>query len=127
MLLGLIATGLYQFHQRAYFHEVVVRLVVGVALGSVLLAVAYYAFPTLMLAPKLAALSVLIALVLLLLLRFGSCAVSTRMFFDGGRWSTVRARRAAVISDLKRRADRRGFQVVGTIAAPGDSVEWQQC
>lgn len=122
MLLSFIATGLYQFHQRVYFHEVVVRLVVGVALGSVLLAVAYYAVPTLMLAPKLAALSVLIALVLLLLLRFAFVRNVDENVFRRRTLVYGAGARAAVISDLKRRADRRGFRVVGTIAAPGDTV-----
>lgn len=122
MLLGLIATGLYQFHQRAYFHEIVVRLVVGVALGLVLLAVAYYAFPALTLEPKIAALSVLVALLMLLLLRFAFLRNVDENIFRLRTLVYGAGERATVISDLKRRADRRGFRIVGTVAAPGDSV-----
>ena len=121
MLLGLIATGLYQFHQRAYFHEIVVRLVVGVALGSVLLTVAYYAFPALTLEPKIAALSILVALLMLLLLRFVFVRNVDENIFRRRTLVFGAGERATVISDLKRRADRRGFRIVGTIAAPGDS------
>ena len=45
ILAALIAMGLFQFHQRLYFHEVFIRLVVGIALGSVALAAIYYAIP----------------------------------------------------------------------------------
>ena len=56
MLTSLIAMGLYQFHQRVYFHEVLVRILVGVAIGSAVLAAGYYLFPPLNLEPRVAAL-----------------------------------------------------------------------
>ena len=34
MLMSMIAMGLYQFHQRAYFHEVTVRLTASVACAA---------------------------------------------------------------------------------------------
>ena len=40
MLVSLVAMGLYQFHQRVYYHEVIVRIVVGVAIGSAVLGIA---------------------------------------------------------------------------------------
>ncbi len=122
MLLGLIATGLYQFHQRAYFHEVFVRLVVGIALGSVVLSAAYYAFPGLMLEPKIASLAVLIALLVLFLLRFAFVRNVDENIFRRRTLIFGAGERAGAISELKRRADRRGFRIVGTIAAPGDSI-----
>ena len=122
MLLSLIATGLYQFRQRIYFHEVVVRLFVGVALGSAVLAIAYYAFPGLMLAPRIAALSVLIAVLMLLLLRFAFVRNIDENRFRRRTLIYGAGERAGVIDDLKRRADRRGFKIVGTIAAPGDKA-----
>ncbi len=48
MLMSLIATGLYQFHQRAYFHEVMIRVIVGAAIGSAALSLGLKIFwPTL--------------------------------------------------------------------------------
>ena len=58
MLMSLIAMGLYQFHQRVYYHEVIVRIVVGVAIGSAVLAAAYYFFPSFNLQPRIAATAV---------------------------------------------------------------------
>jgi FlaA1/EpsC-like NDP-sugar epimerase len=70
MVVSLIAMGLYQFHQRIYFHEIFVRVLVGVGIGSLVLAVAYYALPAITLQPKLAAIATLGSLSFLLLLRF---------------------------------------------------------
>ena len=33
MLISLIAMGLYQFNQRVYYHEVIVRILAGIAIG----------------------------------------------------------------------------------------------
>ncbi len=122
MILSLIAMGLYQFHQRAYFHEVMVRIIVGVALGSFVLAGSYYFFPRINLEPKIAVVAVLSALTLLLLLRFAFVRHVDENIFRRRTLVFGAGERSAAISDLKRRADRRGFQIVGTIPAPGDTV-----
>ena len=70
MLISLVAMGLYQFHQRAYFHEILVRIVVGIAIGSAVLAAGYYVFPSLNLEPRVAAVAVITAVVALLMPRF---------------------------------------------------------
>ena len=70
MLLSLISMGLYQLHQRIFFHEVIVRIVVGIAIGSVALAAIYYLLPAVKLEPKIAAFSIFCALFFLLILRF---------------------------------------------------------
>ena len=38
MFASLVSMGLYHFHQRVYFKEVLVRIAVGFALGSIVLA-----------------------------------------------------------------------------------------
>ncbi len=43
MLLSLVSTGLYHFHQRIYYHEALVRVLVGFALGSIALTAVFYA------------------------------------------------------------------------------------
>ena len=122
MLLSLIAMGLYQLHQRIYFHEVLVRIVVGIAAGSVILAGIYYTIPAVTLEPRIAALAVLTALFFLLLLRFFFVRNVDENIFRHRTLIYGAGERSAAIFDLRRRADRRGFRIVGTIAAPGDTV-----
>ncbi len=122
MLLSLIAMGLYQFHQRVYFHEVMVRIVVGVAIGSLVLAILYYVLPSVTLEPRVASLAVLSALVVLLILRYAFVRHVDENIFRRRSLVFGAGQRAAAISDLKRKSDRRGFKVVGTLAAPGDTI-----
>ena len=122
MLLSLIAMGLYQFDRRAYMHEVMVRIIVGVAIGSVVLATSYYFFPQINLEPKIAIVSILSALTLLLVLRYGFIRYIDENVFRRRTLVFGAGGRSAAISDLRRRSDRRGFRVVGTIPAPGDTL-----
>jgi len=122
MLLSLVAMGLYQFHQRAYFHEVLVRIVVGMAIGSAILGASYYFFPRINLEPRIAALSVLSALTLLLLLRLVFLRYVDENIFRRRTLVFGAGERSEAITDLRRRADRRGFRIVGTIPAPGDTL-----
>ena len=45
VLVSLIAMGLYQFHQRFWYREAVLRVLVGLTAGFVAAAVVFYAFP----------------------------------------------------------------------------------
>jgi sugar transferase (PEP-CTERM system associated) len=121
MVLSLIAMGLYQFHQRIYFHEILVRILVGVGIGSLVLALAYYALPAIMLQPKLAAIATLGSLTFLLLLRFVFVRSVDENVFRRRTLVFGAGERSAPISMLRRRADRRGFKVVGKVPAPGDA------
>ena len=121
MLLSLIAMGLYQFHQRIYFHEVLVRVVVGIGLGSIVLAAAYYTVPAITLEPKIAAISMLLAFSLLLALRYAFVRHVDENVFRKRTLVLGAGERSAPISDLRRRADRRGFRVVGKIPTLGDT------
>ncbi len=57
VLVCLVAMGLYQFHQRLYFREAVVRLLVGLGVSCVVLAVVFYAFPALIVGRGLASIA----------------------------------------------------------------------
>lgn len=122
ILTSLVAMGLYQFHQRAYFHEIIVRIVVGVAFGSLVLAASYVFFPRIVLEPRIAALAVLVALMLLLVLRFAFFRYIDENIFRRRTLVLGAGKRSMAIADLRRRADRRGFKVVGTVPALGDTV-----
>jgi sugar transferase (PEP-CTERM system associated) len=122
MVVSLIAMGLYQFHQRIYFHEIFVRVLVGVAIGSLILAGAYYALPAIVLQPKIAAIATLGSLSFLLLLRFFFIHKVDNNVFRRRTLVYGAGERSSPISKLRRRADRRGFQVVAKVPAPGDET-----
>lgn len=120
ILASLVSMGLYQFHQRIYFREAVVRVFVGVAAGGLALAVIFNAVPEVKLSRELAALAVSYALILLLIVRFYFVRNVDENIFRRKTLIYGAGERAASIADLRRRADRRGFKVVGQISAPGD-------
>ena len=120
MLMSMIAMGLYQFHQRVYFHEVFARVVVGFVLGSLVLAVAYYAVPSIGFTPQVAAVSVAIALVSLSFIRYLFVRNVDENIFRRRTVVYGAGERSKAITDLKRRADRRGFRILGHVPAPGD-------
>ena len=122
MLMSLIATGLYQFHQRAYFHEVMIRIIVGAAIGSIALAAGYYFFPRIILEPSIAALSIMSAFTLLLLLRYLFDRHVDENIFRRRTLVFGAGERSEAITDLKRSADRRGFKIIGNLPAPGDTL-----
>ncbi|MDH3416704.1 MAG: TIGR03013 family PEP-CTERM/XrtA system glycosyltransferase [Gammaproteobacteria bacterium] len=122
VLVCLVAMGLYQFHQRLYFREAVVRLLVGVAASCVVLAVVFYAFPALIVSRALAGIAVTYSLVLLLLVRYLFVRTVDENIFRHRTLVYGAGSRALSIFDLRRRADRRGFKVLGRVAAPGDKV-----
>jgi len=121
ILISMISMGLYQFHQRIYYREVVVRVLVGVTAGSLALAVIFYAVPALTIWRSVAFVAIAYALILLLTLRLYFVRNVDENIFRHRTLIFGAGTRAASISDLKRRADRRGFRVVGTVPAPGDT------
>lgn len=121
MLVSLIAMGLYQFHQRASFREVLMRVAAAVFLGSAVLAALFYVIPSIIMPPRMAALTALLALFLLLIVRYLFVRNVDDNIFRRRTLVYGAGERAAAIADLRRRADRRGFHIVGTVPAPGDS------
>ena len=122
MLGSLIAMGLYQFHQRLYFKEAVVRVVVGFVIGSLALAAIYYAVPSLMQSRELDRIAVIYAFLLILAVRYYFVRHVDHNIFRRRTLVVGAGERASAISDLRRIADRRGFQLVGSLSAPGDTI-----
>lgn len=120
ILIGLISVGLYQFHQRFYLREAFVRVLVGVGVGSLVLAAISYAVPAAVLAREVVIIAVFYALVLLQLVRFGFIRTVDDNIFRRKTLVYGAGERAARISELRRKADRRGFKIVGQLPAPGD-------
>ena len=121
MLLSLISTGLYQFHQRIYFHEALVRLLVGFALGSVVLFVVFHLLSWTDVMRNLGVIAIVVSLLMLLLVRYFFLRNVDENVFRHRTLVIGAGKRAAAISDLRRKADRRGFKLVGSVPAPGDS------
>ncbi len=121
-LASLIAMGLYQFHRRIYFRDAVVRVMVGIAAGCLVLAALFYVLPMVMISRDIASIAVGYALVLLVLVRYYFVRTVDKNVFRRRTVIYGAGERSASILDLRRRADRRGFRIVGTLAAPGDSI-----
>jgi len=120
MLLAMIAMGLYQLNHRLNLKEILTRLAVSMALGVILLVVLYSLMPGLSIPPTQGVTSLAVSASLLTIIR-----VSFWYNIDDNifRYRTLvygAGKRAECINSLRRRADRRGFRIVGTIAAPGD-------
>ena len=121
MLISLISMGLYQLHQRVSYREVLVRLGAGFALGSLALVVVFSALPGMYMSLELIQVAAIYVTVLLLISRY---VFVRRVDENVFRHHTIvfgAGKRAGAIRDLRRKADRRGFKVVGTVPAPGDS------
>ena len=126
VLISLVAMGLYQFHQRLYFSEAVVRVLVGLTLACLALAVLFYAYPPILIPRDIASVAIAYALILLLLVRYVFVRTVDEHVFRRTTLVYGAGDRAASISGIRRRADRRGFKVVARVAALGDTVVGDQ-
>ena len=120
MLLSLLSMGLYQFNQRINYQEVIVRVFVGFLIGSSVITVVCVLLPSVMLSRDVSIVAVIYALTLLLAVRFYFVRKVDNNIFKRRSLIYGAGKRAACISRLRRRADRRGFDLVGMVPAPGD-------
>ena len=121
LLFSVVSTGLYNFHQRIYYHEALVRVLVGFGLGSIVVTAVFYALRWAEVMQHLGVIALIYSLLLVLGLRYFFLRYADENAF---RYRTIvlgAGSRSGAIADLRRKADRRGFKVVGTIPAPGDS------
>ena len=118
ILVCLVAMGLYQFHQRMKFPQVALRVIAGVAAGTVVIGGFFYILPASLITKDMAAVSFAYSLPLLLLTRFWYLRTIDRNYFRRRILVYGEGDRAAAISELRRKADRRGFKIVGRIAPP---------
>jgi len=123
---SLIAMGLYQFHQRLYFREAVVRVLVGLGFAGLALAFLFYIFPSMMITREIGSVAFGYALVLMLIVRFFFVRTVDEHVFRRATLVYGAGDRAASITAIRRRADRRGFKVVARVAALGDTIVGDQ-
>src|SRR5690606_14672874 len=120
VVVGVTAVGLYQAKQRLKLEGVVVRLGVGLGLAAIFLALVNFFFP-LGATGALWAWSFAISLVLLattrtVFARYADHSAFTRRVLVYGA-----GKRAARILKLRRRSDRRGFEIMAFVPAIGDT------
>ncbi len=125
MLLGcvsLMAVGLYSSRQRNNAPSVIVRSIVAYTSAIALAAFIYYLLPAVGIGRRTLVFAAALAIIGSLIVRLvGIRLVSDQLFkrrvlvFGAGR-------RAANILALRRRSDRRGFNVVAFVAAGGDEI-----
>ena len=121
-LVCMVATGLYQFNQRMRFREAAMRVLVGIVAGMILVAAILYALPFETVTYDVAVIAMVYSGTLILLFRYYYVLTVDRNVFRRRTLIYGAGERAAAISDLRRKADRRGFEVVGRIAPPGDAI-----
>lgn len=124
VFLCLIALGLYQFHQRLYFKESLARLGVGFVLAGFPLAVTWFAFPALAPSRGVAVIAAAVSFVGLALIRLFFLRTADENIFRRRTLVYGAGARAASIQSIRRKADRRGFVIVGNLSAPGDTGEF---
>lgn len=120
ILVSMIAMGLYQFHQRMQYREAAVRVIAGVLAGCVVIGALFYALPASIVTRNVAGIAIVYSMLLLLVVRYFFVRTVDRNIFRRRTLIYGAGQRAASISDLRRKADRRGFQIVGKIAPDDD-------
>jgi sugar transferase (PEP-CTERM system associated) len=120
MFVAMTAMGLYNARQRSRLAGLLTRVAASVGAGATFSAIVFYFFPSIVLYRG--------QLVLTAALAFGA-AVIVRIAFDRLLDENLfkrrvlvygAGRRAGSIARLRRRSDRRGFIIVGYVAAEGD-------
>jgi sugar transferase (PEP-CTERM system associated) len=121
-LISVLAFGLYSSRQRARTAGVFVRLVAAIVAAGVVTAAVFYTVPDLWLGRGVLALSSLFALVGAGLCRGVFVRMMDEALFKRRVLVYGVGQRTAAISGLRRRSDRRGFEIVGFVQPDGESI-----
>lgn len=121
VIVGLTAVGLYQAKQRLRIEGVLARVIVGMGIGAVSLAVVNFLFPIelggSLWASSYAVCALALAVTRIIVWRWLDHDAFRRrvLVFGAGR-------NAAKLLKLRRRTDRRGFSIEGFVPTEGDEV-----
>jgi sugar transferase (PEP-CTERM system associated) len=118
VFISLVALGLYQLRQRLHFKDTLARVAVALLLASVALTAIWYLFPGLTLGRGVGAVTASIAFSGLLLVRYYFLRTVDENIFRRRTLIVGNGDRCSAIDDIRRRADRRGFRVVGQVCTP---------
>ena len=123
-ILSMLATGLYQGQIREGFAGVLIRIVISFVASTVLTSLILYLFPALFLGRGIMAISYLQSFFVIATARavffelVDSSAFKTRILVYGAGETA-----AYIDAKLRRKADRRGFDIVGFILLSGQTCE----
>ncbi|MGH8318280.1 MAG: TIGR03013 family XrtA/PEP-CTERM system glycosyltransferase [Steroidobacteraceae bacterium] len=120
MVMCLLAFGLYSARQRARLAGIVLRLAVALATGLAATAALFYLIPDLWIGRGVVGLSALGALCGTIASRVIFTRVVDEQVFKRRVLIYGAGESAAAIAELRRRADRRGFILVGFVPVPGE-------
>ena len=118
----MLAMGLYQARFRGGYSGILLRSVLGFLAGAAILALVYYLFPSLHIGRGVFGIALILSFIMVSLLRplflyyVDNDANKVRILVIGAG-----ERAQAIIDRLRRKVDRRGFDIVGFIAVPTDS------
>lgn len=121
-VLGMAAMGLYQTHLRESWFGLLARQVFGFLLGGLVLVVFYYIFPQFYSGRSVVSIAIACGFVLVTALRavfmrlVDADALKRRVLVLGAGWKA-----ALILSRMRRRADQRGFMIVGFVVQSDES------
>jgi sugar transferase (PEP-CTERM system associated) len=118
----LLAFGLYSARQRVRPTGIFVRVIVAVTAGVIITIPCFYFVPSLWINGTQLALAAMSAAVLVLLIRLGFGHFMDETPFRRRVVVYGTGQRAAVVSQLRRRADQRGFILNGFVRPDGESL-----
>ena len=115
VVMGLLSLGMYQLSQRLYFRDAVARIVVAALLAALVLPIIWFAVPATALTRGVAPMAVVLSVTSLLVVRYLYMRVVDADILK--RRTLIIGATSAVseVGRLRRRADKRGFQLVGVI------------
>lgn len=118
-----LAFGLYSARQRARSAGILIRVLVAVTAGIVLTTTCFYIIPNLWIGRGVLALAALGSAAIVVALRLGFSHFVDETPFKRRVLVYGTGRSAGAISRLRRRADQRGFVLVGFVQPNGESIE----
>jgi sugar transferase (PEP-CTERM system associated) len=122
VVVSLLAFGLYSSRQRARMAGLFVRLIAATAAAAVVTAAAFYLVPSLGIGRGVLGLAALLALGTTLVSRGLFARIANESFFKRRVLVYGVGQRTIAMSLLRRRADRRGFEIVGFLQPGGEDV-----
>jgi sugar transferase (PEP-CTERM system associated) len=124
-LVSLLALGIYSARQRARTTGVFVRLLAGVGASVLVNAAVLYVFPVLFLGRGVLVLGALFSLIGVSITRAAFGRVVDENLFKRRVLVYGVGQRTAAIASLRRRSDRRGFEIVGFVQPSGENITVQ--
>jgi sugar transferase (PEP-CTERM system associated) len=123
LAVSMLAFGLYSARQRAQAGGILIRIVASVVAGVTVISLLFYLVPSLRVDRGIVAIATVFTLVGLTLSRLAFHRVVDESLFKRRVLVYGCGKNAAPIGRLRRRSDRRGFEVVGFVQPDGEPRE----